>query len=85
MAHALGATHKLPHGLANAMLLLQIIWYNRQEEVYGQETGKRYDALGCAMVFRSSPLCEAKGIEEKTEAAESISGGSWKHQRVGHF
>ena len=74
MAHALGATHKLPHGLANAMLLLQIIWYNRQEEVYGQETGKRYDALGCAMVFRSSPLCEAKGIEEKLKQLKVFLG-----------
>lgn len=65
MAHALGARHKIPHGLANAMLLLQIIRFNRQEEVYGEETGKRYDTLAKAMVFRTSPLCEAEGILEK--------------------
>lgn len=74
MAHALGATHKIPHGLANAMLLLQIIRYNRQEEVYGQETGKRYDALGSSMVFGQSPLCEAKGIEEKLKQLKAFLG-----------
>ena len=74
MAHALGATHKLPHGLANAMLLLQNIRYNWQEEAFGQETGKQYVAFGCAMFFRTSPLCEAKGIEEKLKQLEVFLG-----------
>lgn len=74
MAHALGATHKIPHGLANAMLLLQIIRYNWQEEVYGDETGKRYEALGKAMNFRVSPLCEAEGISEKLAGLKKYLG-----------
>lgn len=74
MAHALGAKHKLPHGLANSMLLLQIIRYNRQEEVYGEETGKRYEALGRAMTFKKSPLCEAEGIYEKVKGLKHFMG-----------
>ncbi len=49
MAHALGAKFKLPHGLANALLMPHIIRYNSSEPIYGAETKKRYDKISESM------------------------------------
>ncbi len=46
MAHALGAKFKLPHGLANALLIPHIIRFNSDEPIYGTETKKRYQNMG---------------------------------------
>lgn len=61
MAHALGAKFKLPHGLANALLLSHIIRFNSSEPIYGSEAEKRYRTM--AEYMRTSEGL-AKGWEE---------------------
>lgn len=45
MAHALGGKFKLPHGLANALLLPYVIKYNRKDSIQGEVLSKRYGRL----------------------------------------
>ncbi len=61
MAHALGAKFKLPHGLANALLLPYVIRFNSSEPIYGTEAEKRYRTM--AEYMRTSEGL-AKGWEE---------------------
>lgn len=45
MAHALGGRFKLPHGLANALLLPYVIKYNRKDSSQGEVLSKRYGKI----------------------------------------
>lgn len=80
MAHALGAKFKLPHGLANALLMPHIIRYNKSEPIYGVEAEKRYARMaqsmrtseGMAKGWEDSLVNELKSLMKHLELPASI-------------
>lgn len=80
MAHALGAKFKLPHGLANALLMPHIIRYNKSEPIYGVEAEKRYARMaqsmrtseGMAKGWEDSLINELKSLMKHLELPASI-------------
>ena len=70
MAHKLGAEFHLPHGLANALLITNVIRYNAADIPTKQTAFSQYD--------------RPKGVARYAEIARHLGlGGSRDHERVG--
>lgn len=68
MAHALGGRFKLPHGLANSLLMSHIIRFNCNEHIYGWEAKKRYQTMADEMeLAKGNPLNGNVGIIDQIE------------------
>ncbi|MCH5162274.1 MAG: bifunctional acetaldehyde-CoA/alcohol dehydrogenase [Clostridiales bacterium] len=65
MAHKLGAYHHLPHGLANALLLPEVMRFNAAEAPAKMGTFPQYDHPVC--LRRYAELAETVGIKGKTD------------------
>lgn len=65
MAHKLGAFHHIPHGIANALLLDEIIKYNASEVPTKMGTFPQYDHPHT--LRRYAEIAEALGIEGNTD------------------
>ncbi len=71
MAHKLGAFHHLPHGVANALMLEQVIRFNATETPAKMGTFSQYAyPRACA---RYAEIAEALGVSGKTDA-EKVEG-----------
>ena len=71
MAHKLGAYHHLPHGMANALLLDEVIRFNASEVPAKMGTFSQYkypDALRRYADVAAYVGCEGKNDEAKVEA-----------------
>lgn len=71
MAHKLGAFHHLPHGVANALLIDEVIRFNSSEKPPKMGTFSQYDhpkTLAKYAEVASELGCKGKSDEEKIEA-----------------
>ncbi len=71
MAHKLGAFHHLPHGVANALMIEEVIRFNAAEAPAKMGTFSQYDhphTLARYAEIASYLGCEGKTDEEKLEA-----------------
>ncbi len=65
MAHKLGSYHHLPHGMANALLLPQVMKFNAEEAPTKMGTFPQYDHPMC--LRRYAEVAESVGIKGKTD------------------
>ena len=65
MAHKLGAYHHLPHGMANALLLRQVMKFNASEAPTKLGTFPQYDHPTC--LHRYAEVAEMLGLKGKTD------------------
>ncbi|MCH5166129.1 MAG: bifunctional acetaldehyde-CoA/alcohol dehydrogenase [Clostridiales bacterium] len=65
MAHKLGSYHHLPHGMANALLLPQVMRFNAAEAPAKMGTFPQYDHPVC--LRRYAEIAEMVGIKGKTD------------------
>lgn len=65
MAHKLGSYHHLPHGMANALLLPQVMKFNAAEAPTKIGTFPQYDHPVC--LRRYADVAESVGIKGKTD------------------
>lgn len=65
MAHKLGAYHHLPHGMANALLLPEVMRFNASEAPTKLGTFPQYDHPVC--LRRYADIAESVGIKGKTD------------------
>ncbi len=65
MAHKLGAYHHLPHGMANALLLIQVMKFNAAEAPTKMGTFPQYDHP--VALRRYAEVAEMLGIKGKTD------------------
>ena len=65
MAHKLGSYHHLPHGMANALLLPEVMRFNMSEAPAKMGTFPQYDHPVC--LRRYAELAEMLGIKGKTD------------------
>ncbi len=65
MAHKLGSYHHLPHGMANALLLPQVMRFNAAEAPTKMGTFPQYDHPVC--LRRYAEVAESVGIKGKTD------------------
>ena len=72
MAHKLGAFHHLPHGVANALLITEVIRYNAAEAPAKMGTFPQYDHP--RTLERYAEIADALGLKGKTneEKLESL-------------
>lgn len=71
MAHKLGAFHHIPHGVANALLIDEVIRFNSSEKPAKMGTFSQYDhpkTLGRYAEVAEYLGCKGKTDEEKVEA-----------------
>ncbi len=65
MAHKLGSYHHLPHGMANALLLPEVMRFNAVEAPFKMGTFPQYDHPVC--LRRYAEVAESVGIKGKTD------------------
>lgn len=65
MAHKLGSYHHLPHGMANALLLNEVMRFNAAEAPAKMGTFPQYDHPVC--LRRYAEVAELVGIKGKTD------------------
>ena len=65
MAHKLGSYHHLPHGMANALLLPEVMKFNAAEAPNKMGTFPQYDHPMC--LRRYADIAESVGIKGKTD------------------
>ncbi len=65
MAHKLGAYHHLPHGMANALLLPEVMRFNASEAPTKLGTFPQYDHPVC--LRRYAEIAELVGVKGKTD------------------
>ncbi len=65
MAHKLGAFHHLPHGIANALLIDEVIRFNSAEQPTKMGTFSQYDHPHCRA--RYAEVADYLGIKGKTD------------------
>ena len=65
MAHKLGSYHHLPHGMANALLLPEVMRFNAAEAPNKMGTFPQYDHPVC--LRRYAELAEMLGLKGKTD------------------
>ena len=65
MAHKLGSYHQLPHGMANALLLNEVMRFNAAEAPAKMGTFPQYDHPVC--LRRYAEVAELVGIKGKTD------------------
>ncbi len=70
MAHKLGAFHHLPHGVANALLINEVIKFNASETPVKMGTFSQYDHPHTER--RYAEVAEYLGIKGKTDAEKVI-------------
>ncbi len=66
MAHKLGAFHHLPHGVANALMIEEVIRFNASEAPAKMGTFSQYDHPHT--LARYAEIADALGIKGKTDA-----------------
>ncbi len=72
MAHSLGAVARVPHGIANGILLPQVMEFNRDDAVEG------YAMVAEALGVREKGMAEGEAAAAASEAVRSFLG------RIGH-
>jgi acetaldehyde dehydrogenase/alcohol dehydrogenase len=71
MAHKLGGTHHVPHGLANALLISHVIRYNATDAPFKQTCFPQYAV--------------PDALERYAEVADALNlGGKTKQEKVSH-
>ncbi|MCX4312973.1 MAG: bifunctional acetaldehyde-CoA/alcohol dehydrogenase [Clostridia bacterium] len=65
MAHKLGSYHHLPHGMANALLLEQVMRFNAAEAPAKMGTFPQYDHPTC--LHRYAEIADMLGLKGKTD------------------
>ncbi|MGI6084594.1 MAG: bifunctional acetaldehyde-CoA/alcohol dehydrogenase [Acetivibrionales bacterium] len=65
MAHKLGAFHHLPHGIANALLIDEVIWFNAVEIPTKMGTFSQYDHPHT--LSRYADIADYLGLKGKTD------------------
>jgi acetaldehyde dehydrogenase / alcohol dehydrogenase len=78
MAHKLGAEFHLPHGLANALLISNVIRYNATDNPVKQTSFSQYDRPQARC--RYAEIAEYLGLEGKTTGEKVESLISWVDQ-----
>lgn len=66
MAHKLGAFHHLPHGVANALMIDYVLWFNAAEVPAKMGTFPQYDHPHT--LARYAEVADALGVKGRTDA-----------------
>ncbi len=79
MAHKLGSQFHIPHGLANALLICNVIRYNANDNPTKQTAFSQYDRPWLVVVTLKSPITWASPPGDRTAAKIETAGMAGKH------